>query len=153
MGKRMSFLRPERFVRSAVPSPAALDVALRAALALGGAPIGSGPHNGQVDTLAAELARVVPKPVADQLGAVARQLVSERGDAIDMTGWMAAADLTAARVGFALTNDLAAAARVISTEPAAASPVAAKERMRDLLAYSVSEDYFAVRKVLGLDLM
>jgi tetratricopeptide (TPR) repeat protein len=153
MGKRMSFLRPERFVRSAVPSPAALDVALRAALALGGAPIGSGPHNGQVDTLAAELARVVPKPVADQLGAVARKLVSERGDAIDMTGWMAAADLTGARVGFALTNDLAAAARVISTEPASASPVGAKERMRDLLAYAVSEDYFAVRKVLGLDLM
>jgi hypothetical protein len=25
--------------------------------------------------------------------------------------------------------------------------------MRDLLAYSVSEDYFAVRKVLGLELM
>jgi tetratricopeptide (TPR) repeat protein len=153
MGKRMSFLRPERFVRSAVPSPAALDVALRAALALGGAPIGSGPHNGQVDTLAAELARVVPKPVAEQVGAVARQLVSERGDAIDMTAWMAAADLTGARVGFALTNDLAAAVRVISTEPAAASPVGVKERMRDLLAYSVSEDYFAVRKVLGLELM
>jgi tetratricopeptide (TPR) repeat protein len=155
MGKRMAFLRPERFVRSAVPSAAALDVALRAALALGGTPIGNGAgdHAGDIDRLAGDLRRVVPRPVADQLAAVGRKLVSERGDAIDMPAWMGAADLTTARVGFALTADLASAARVISTEPPAGSPVSPKDRLRDLLAYSVSEDYFAVRKVLGLEVM
>jgi tetratricopeptide (TPR) repeat protein len=153
MGKRMAFLRPERFVRSAVPSAPALDVALRAALALGGTPIGSGGHNGEVDRLAADLVRLVPRVVTDQIAAVGRKLVSERGDVIDMPAWMRAADLTSARVGFALTNDLASAARVISTEPIAGSPVSPKDRLKDLLAYSVSEDYFAVRKVLGLEVM
>jgi hypothetical protein len=42
---------------------------------------------------------------------------------------------------------------VISTEPAAVSPFSPKQRLKDLLAYSVSEDYFAVRKFLGLDVM
>ena len=42
---------------------------------------------------------------------------------------------------------------IVSTEPAAGSAVSPKDRMRDLLAYSVSEDYFAVRKVLGLEVM
>jgi tetratricopeptide (TPR) repeat protein len=153
MGKRMAFLRPERFVRSAVPSVPALDIALRAALALGGSPIGNGAHNGEVDQLTTDLRRLVPKPVADQLATVGRKLVSARGDVIDVQGWMGAADLTAARVGFALTNDLAAATRVISTEPLAGSPVAPKDRLKDLLAYSVSEDYFAVRKYLGLEVM
>ena len=153
MGKRMAFLRPERFVRSAVPSVPALDIALRAALALGGSPIGSGVHNGEVDRLTTDLRRLVPKPVTDQLAAVGRKLVSARGDAIDVQGWMGAADLTAARVGFALTNDLASATRVISTEPLAGSPVAPKQRLKDLLAYSVSEDYFTVRKILGLEVM
>jgi golgin subfamily B member 1 len=153
MGKRMAFLRPERFVRSAVPSAAALDVTLRAALALGGAPVGSGPHNGEVDALTSELRRLVPKPVTDQVAAVGRKLVTERGEVIDVQTWMGAVDLTAARVGFALTNDLASAARVISTEPPAASAVSPTRRLQDLLAYSVSEDYFAVRKVLGLEVM
>jgi golgin subfamily B member 1 len=153
MGKRMAFLRPERFVRTAVPSAAALDIALRAALALDGTSTGSGPHGGEVAALTAELRRLVPKPITDQLAAVGRKLVTERGDSIDVQAWMGAADLTAARVGFVLTNDLASAARVISTEAAATSPLSAKQRLTDLLAYSVSEDYFAARKFLGLEVM
>ena len=153
MGKRMAYLRPERFVRSAVPSAPALDVALRAALAFAGTPIGAGGHNGEVDKLAGDLGRVVPKTVSEQIAAVGRQLVAERGDTLDVSAWMRGADLTSARVGFALTNDLASAARVIATEPVAGSAVSPKDRMRDLLAYSVSEDYFAVRKVLGLEVM
>jgi tetratricopeptide (TPR) repeat protein len=153
MGKGMAFLRPERFVRSAVPSAPTLDVALRAALTLAGTPIGSGGHNGEVEKLAGDLARIVPKNVSEQIAGVGRRLLAERGGAIDVPGWMGAADLTAARVGFALTNDLASAARVISTEPVAGSPLSPKDRLRDLLAFSVSEDYFAVRKVLGLEVM
>jgi hypothetical protein len=61
--------------------------------------------------------------------------------------------LTAARVGFLLSSDLTAAARMISTETASTSPLPPKERLRDLLAYSVSEEYFAARKFLGLELM
>ncbi len=163
MGKRMAFLRPERFVRSAVPSVPALDIALRAALSLGGSPIGNAaagagnPAAGEVERLAGELRRVVPKPEADQLATVGQRLVAAKGAgidvALDIQAWMGAADLTAARVGFALTNDLGAAARVISTEPTSSSPVAPRQRLKDLLAYSVSEDYFSVRKFLGLEVM
>ena len=153
MGKSMAFLRPERFVRSAVPSAPALDVALRAALALGGSSVGGGPHDGQVGVLTSELRRLVPKVITEQLASVGRRLLTERGDVVDVQRWMGAVDLTAARVGFVLTNDLASAARVIATEPSAASVVGSKQRLQDLLAYSVSEDYFAVRKVLGLEVM
>jgi len=153
VGKRMAFLRPERFLRSALPSPGALDVTLRAALALAGAPIGNGAHNGEVDRLTDHLRRLVPRPAAEQLTVVGRKLLAARGEVIDMEAWMAAADMTAARVGFVLANDLGLAARMIATEPAGGSPLPAKQRLRDLLAYSVSEDYFAVRKFLGLALM
>jgi hypothetical protein len=84
---------------------------------------------------------------------VSRKLAESKGGVLDVPAWMGAADLTSARVGFALTNDLAAAARVISTEPLTTSPVSPKDRLKDLLAYSVSEDYFAVRKFLGLEVM
>ena len=38
-------------------------------------------------------------------------------------------------------------------EPTTISPLPAKQRLKDLLSYSVSEDYFAVRKFLGLELL
>jgi hypothetical protein len=41
---------------------------------------------------------------------------------------------------------------VISTEPTGTSPLPPKARLKDLLAFSVSEDYFAVRKFLGLEI-
>jgi hypothetical protein len=153
VAKRMAFLRPERFLRYAVASPAALDIALRSALALGGSSVGPGIHNGEVGKLTDHLRRMVPKPVADQLAVVGRKLLSARGEVIDVQGWLAAADLTAARVGFVLSNALPSAARVISTEPASTSPMPAKQRLKDLLAYSVSEEYFAVRKFLGLEVI
>jgi hypothetical protein len=153
LGKRMAFLRPERFLRCAVPSVSALDIALRSALALVGAGIGPGVYNGEVDKLTDQLRRMVPKAVIEQMAVVGQQLLSARGEVIDMETWMGATDLTAARVGFVLGSDLPAAARVISAEPATTSPLIAKRRLKDLIAYSVSEDYFAVRKFLGLDLM
>ena len=153
LGKRMAFLRPERFLRCAVPSVSALDIALRSALALVGAGIGPGAYNGEVDKLTDQLRRMVPRSVIEQMAVVGQQLLSARGEVIDMEAWMGATDLTAARVGFVLGSDLPAAARVISTEPASTSPLVAKQRLKDLIAYSVSESYFAVRKFLGLELM
>ena len=153
LGKRMAFLRPERFLRCAVPSVSALDIALRSALALVGAGIGPGVYNGEVDKLTDQLRRMVPRAVIEQMAVVGQQLLSARGEVIDMEAWMGATDLTAARVGFVLGGDLPAAARVISAEPATTSPLVAKQRLKDLIAYSVSEEYFAVRKFLGLDLM
>jgi tetratricopeptide (TPR) repeat protein len=156
MAKRMAFLRPERFVRAAVPSVPALDIALRAALALGGSPLLGGAV-GDVERLAGDLRRVVSKPVVDQLAVVGKHFMAAKGAAVDVAvdvqSWMGAVDLTSARVGFSLTGDLAAAARVISTEPTAFSPVAPRQRLKDLLAFSVSEEYFAVRKFLGLEVM
>ena len=39
----------------------------------------------------------------------------------------------------------------MSTEAQPVSSLPAKERLKDLLSYSVSEEYFAVRKHLGLE--
>lgn len=151
LGKRLAFLRPERFVRYALPSTAHIDIALRAALALGGAQVGGGGHNGEVDRLTVQLRKLVPKPDTDKLALIGRKLLQAKGDVIDIQAWLAATDLTASRAGFVLAGDLGSAVRVISTEPAGGSPLPPKQRVKDLLAYSVSEDYFAVRKFLGLE--
>ncbi|HEX7505908.1 MAG TPA: hypothetical protein VF550_03995, partial [Polyangia bacterium] len=40
--------------------------------------------------------------------------------------------------------------QVIAIEPSAQSPLSVQERIRDLLAFFVSEDHFAVRAALGM---
>jgi tetratricopeptide (TPR) repeat protein len=153
LGKRMAFLRPERFPRFALMSPVALDIAVRAALALGGAPIGHGPHNGEVERTRSKLAELVPPPVAQELSLVAKRFLEARGEIIDIPAWIAAADLTATRAAFVLASDLPAAVRVLGAEPAGLTPLPLAERIKDLVAYSVSEDYFAVRQSLGLQVV
>jgi hypothetical protein len=41
---------------------------------------------------------------------------------------------------------------VLAADPATASPLPAKRRLRDLVAFSVSESYFALRRALGIAL-
>ena len=98
------------------------------------------------------LRRAVPPPVATTIAAAGRALVEARGNNIDVTKWLAATHLSAARTALVLTGDLGAAARVIMSEPIPLTPISVQKRLMDLVAYSVSDDYFACRKHLGLQI-
>ena len=73
----------------------------------------------------------------------------QAGGALDLKKWVAAVDLTADRAGFLLAHDLACAAEVMrATEEAASVPV--KERMKEIVLFSISEAYFALREKLEI---
>jgi hypothetical protein len=62
---------------------------------------------------------------------------------------VAAIDLTADRAGFVLAHDLAVASEVMrATEDA--SSVAAKERIKEIVLFSISEEYLALREKLAI---
>ena len=150
LAKRMVLMRWERFPRFALGTPALLEIAVRAGLLLGGSPIGNGPHGDEVDKMAKILDPLLLPALRAELKVVAKRFVEARGDKLDMLAWIVAADLTAGRAALTLCGDLGAAARVIAVEPSGQSPLPARERINDLLAFSVSEDHFAVRAALGL---
>jgi hypothetical protein len=72
--------------------------------------------------------------------------------AIDLKKWVAAVDLSADRAGFLVANDLELANEMIRAADEASSAVPQKDRLRELLLYSVSEDYFAVRQRLVINI-
>lgn len=147
-GRTMSFLRPERFVRHALPTPGMLATALHALLLLGGVSL-DGADTSEAARLAASVRKSVPPGVAEALAAAARRLVDARGAVPDLTRWLAGTDLTAARMGLLLCGDLGAAARVLWGEGAPGDP-AGQQRVRDLVAFSISDGYFACRAQLGV---
>jgi tetratricopeptide (TPR) repeat protein len=149
LASQLAFLRPERILRFAFGTPAAIEVGMRAALALGVPP---GPHTAslEVNQLATQLRRAVEPPLVDEIAAAARALSEARGDHIDVTKWLGATHLTAARAALVLTGDLGAAARVIMSEPIPLTPISVQKRLLDLVAFSVTDDYFACRRHLGV---
>jgi tetratricopeptide (TPR) repeat protein len=153
IGKRLAYLRPERFVNLALASLPKIESAFLAALVAADAKLVG--HGGLVDPgddarkLAVTLKSQIPSAVLDQVGLYGGKLAGRVGNGL-IPSWRSAADLTGNRVGFILCNDLETAARSVATETAALSSTPVKERLRDLLAYAVSEPYFLVRRHLGV---
>ncbi len=155
VGKRMAYLRPERFVTLAVGTLPKLEAAFAAAVLAGGARLLGhdgrpyAPDNEEARKLAGSLMKQVPGPLLEQVGELSERLTGRLGNGL-ISNWRAATDLTANRVGFIVANDLETAAKGIATEGSSLSSMSVKERLRDLLAYAVSEPYFQVRRHLGL---
>lgn len=150
LAKRMVLLRPERFPRFALGTPSALDIAARAGLQIGGAPIGPGEHGEAVDKMAKQLDGYLSAPLRAELKSLSKKYVEACGNSIDIAQWIVATDLTASRAAMALSGDIVAAARVLALEPSGQSPMPLQDRVRDLLAFFVSEGHFAVRAALGM---
>ncbi len=150
LAKRMVLLRPERFPRFALGTMSALDIAVRAGLQLGGSPIGPGDHGDAVDKMAKQLDGLLAAPLETELKGLAKRYVEACGDKVDLAAWIVASDLTASRAALVLCGDIVAAAQVLAIEPSGQSPLTVQDRIKDLLAFFVSEDHFAVRAALGM---
>jgi tetratricopeptide (TPR) repeat protein len=150
LAKRMVLLRPERFPRFALGTTSALEISVRAGLQLGGSPIGPGAHKDEVDKMAKQLEGLLAAPLRTELKSAAKRYVDACGDTLDIPGWIGASDLTASRAALVLCGDIVAAGQVIAMEPAAQSPLSVQDRIKDLLAFFISEDHFAVRAAMGM---
>ena len=93
--------------------------------------------------------RTVAPAGLEQLALAVRQ-VMQTGREADIDRWTRAVELSAHRAGFVLCNDLETAAKMVSTEPVSASGMSAPDKLRELVLYSASEEYFAVRQHLGM---
>ena len=59
-------------------------------------------------------------------------------------------DLTATRAGLLLCGDLEIARKIISAEPQAPGDLSVDQKMRELVLFSVSDNYTALRSALGV---
>jgi hypothetical protein len=75
------------------------------------------------------------------------------GARTDIKRWMQSVELTACRAGFVLCNDLEIAARMIHAEPPmGAVDLTPKEKIQELVLFSVSEGYARLREALGIQI-
>lgn len=148
-GRHLTSFRPGFYVRHLVPTGTGLKAWLFAAIKLCVPQFPVSPDlQGQVSEAMAAMAQDFVGAQKEMLASAVSKLL-QAGGALDLKKWVAAIDLTADRVGFLLAHDLQVATEVIrSTEDA--TSVAVKERMKDIVLFSVSEEYFALRQKLTI---
>ncbi|MCA9537317.1 MAG: tetratricopeptide repeat protein [Myxococcales bacterium] len=69
---------------------------------------------------------------------------------LNISHWLEMVEHTANRLGMLLANDLQSAVQVIRNEAVPFSRAPAADRIRELVLYSVSQEYFELRRALGL---
>ena len=150
-GRHMAYFRPGFYVRHLVPTGTGLKAWLFAAIKLcvPQFPV-SADLQGPVSEAMAAMQEDFKGPEKDKLASVVSKLI-QAGGALDLKKWVASIDLTADRVGAVLAHDLALTTEVIrATESSSSVPV--KERMKDIVLFSVSEEYFNLRAKLGVSI-
>jgi tetratricopeptide (TPR) repeat protein len=149
IAKHLAYYRGEHYIRLLEPTVAGLKTLLLASIKVAN-------RNFQLpQDVAAQITPVVQLigggllPVQlEQLGKVVKAFLESQG-AVDLKRWGSAVELSSCRVGLLLCNDLEVAVRMVNAEPPGLSDVPPKEKVKELILFSVSEEYFRLRQVLG----
>ena len=152
IAKQLSYLRPEHFLRNVLPAPSQLRTVFLAALQMCNPQFQVPPAEAvEVQKIIKYVRQRIHPGQLEQVALLVRKFAASKGE-VNLNKWLTAVEMTVNRVGFLLCNDLEVAAKMVSTEPAAIGALPPKEKVKELVLYSISEEYFNVRAHLGLSI-
>ncbi len=149
-GKHLAQYRPENYIRTLFPTQTELTIMLFAGVMIA-APNTPMPQDSakQIRATAQELAKYMQPAQLESLRHVVKRFIEE-GAKANIKRWNQAAELTACRAGLLVSADLEIAKKIIGAEPQLPGDLSAADKMKELLVFSVSEDYAQLRKALGI---
>ncbi len=129
-------------------SPQHLKQVFLACLRLVGMPVQG--DAAALDIIGREIRSRMQPAALDQLRSLMQKFV-DAGGSTDVKRWAAASELTAYRVGLLLCHDLRIAGQMISQEQSMlGSAMGPRDKIKELVLYSISEDYFTARRAIGV---
>ncbi len=145
--RHLADYRPEHYIRTMLKSNTELKTVLMAGLRISGVVPQA---DAATEQAAQQIASKIQPAQRDALRSLAKRFV-DAGARTDIKRWLQAVELTSCRAGLLACNDLDTAARMV-TQLGAAGPVdlAPKEKVKELVLFSVSEEYFKLREFLGI---
>jgi hypothetical protein len=150
VAKHLTYYRGEHYIRLLEPTLAGLTTLLLSALRTGDPYFPMAPD---VEKQVAPVVQILRKELAplqlEQLGKVVKGFKESKAS-VDMKKWVSSVELTACRAGLVVCNDLEAALRVLGAEPPGLSDLAPREKIKELLLFACSEEYFHLREMLDV---
>ncbi len=149
-GKHLSAYRPEHYLQVLFPSREELTVMLFAGVLLAAPQQPMPPGQEASIRQAAQMLQRYMQPVQmDGLRAVVKQFLAD-GAKANVKRWNQAVEYTACRAGLLLCGDLEIAKKIIAQEAQIPGGLTPQDKLKDLLLFSVSVEYCALRKALGV---
>ncbi|MDB4962480.1 MAG: Tetratricopeptide 2 repeat protein [Myxococcales bacterium] len=148
--RRLTFMRPEYYLKMLLPTNTELKVVVLTAIVMVQPRFPVPPDMAQlVQQYLPEMQKRMPPQVIEQLGAVVSRFIQAAPE-INLAKWGHAVDAVSHRAGFVVCGDLEVAARMVSAEPVTVGGPQVKDKIKELVLYSISEDFFTVRAQMGL---
>lgn len=149
-GKHLALYRPEHFMKVLFPTKDELTVMLFAGVLLA-APAQPMPPDmeQQIRATAQSLAHFLQPVQLEGLKQVVKAFLAD-GARANVRRWSQGVEFTACRAGLALCGDLEIARKIIGAEQQLPGEPSSAEKMKELLTFTVSEEYFALRRALGV---
>ena len=141
VGAMLALLRPAYYLKLTMSTVEELEAAVSAAALIVGRRVGRPELEPLVSVFAPAIKQSMTRPTAETLLALVDRLPAQ----LDLARWRAAVDATAQRCALLVSGELAATARMT----ALAGP-RSQQRVAELVAWSVSPGYLAVRAQLGV---
>lgn len=147
LGKLLSWMRPEHFLAAIGNGPQELMLIFTSAMDW---VAGRSPSGGRDGAALVKRLKSAPSQTQMQIQALMSQYMQRASGPPDIGQWLTQAEHATSRFGLILCGDIRTATDAIRSQPQAMTLASVEERVIDLVAYSASEDYFQVRKDLGL---
>ncbi|HEY1552821.1 MAG TPA: hypothetical protein VGG28_33560, partial [Kofleriaceae bacterium] len=150
LARRLTFMRPEYYLRMLLPTNTELKIVLLSAIVMLQPRFPVPPNMVEpVQQYLPKMQKRMPPHALEQLGAVVQRFIQATPE-INLAKWGHAVDAVSHRAGFVACGDLEVAARAAAAEPVVVDGPTAKDKVKELVLFSVSEEYFAVRAQMGL---
>lgn len=149
LGKSMMDLYPPHYAYVTIDrSPQSLIQVFMACMRICGMPVQG--DTAALDSIAREIKGRMSAGHVDQLASLMKKFIQNEGKT-DVKKWAAAVELTCYRIGLLLCGDLQTAALMVSQESnLLGSTMTPKDKIKELVLYSISEDYFDARRGIGI---
>ncbi|MCB9708426.1 MAG: tetratricopeptide repeat protein [Myxococcales bacterium] len=148
VAKHLTYHRPQYYLRKVLETRDELKTALLAAVKI----CGTGLKDPNVDQWAQEISSRMQPVELERLRKLCKQFV-DSGAVTNVKGWSQAIELSACRAGFLLNGSLEVASRLIQAEPPShPDDLPAKDKVKQVVRFSASEEYFELRKKLGIQI-
>jgi tetratricopeptide (TPR) repeat protein len=150
VGTHLTYYRPEHYIRWALPTQGELKMLLLAAIKIG-APESQLPKDetGVLDEYVNVLQTTLQPVEREYLIKVVTRFI-KKNEVVDIEKWIRCVELTGCRAGLLLCNDIEVAARMIQSDVTTVDDIPDKEKIKELILFSVSEEYFRLREHLGI---
>jgi hypothetical protein len=149
IGKRLCWMRPEHYLGSVGYPTEFLKVLFMATMHITDPSLGVGQTLGEQGEQVIKELQNMPAQMLMQLQKYMKQYLST-GKNPNLSAWLTAVEHTCIRAGLVMCGNLHEAASAVKNDTNPIGKATVKDKIRELVLFSISDEYFDIRQKLGL---